>query len=147
MTDVRMEVPGTVEEVFAVLADGWSYGHWVVGSTHIRDVDADWPQVGSRIHHSVGAWPVTVQQATTVRAVDPPHSIELDAQLWPLGVAWIRMAMNPIDADTTEVTMSEKLIRGPGRLVPGPVQSLALVPRNKESLNRLCELVAAHYGS
>lgn len=140
-----MGVPGSAEQVFAVLADGWSYGHWVVGSTHMRDVDQDWPRIGSRIHHSVGAWPLMAQQATRVVAVDPPNSIELEAELWPVGVAWIRLAMTPIDADTTEVSMSEELIRGPGRLIPDVLQTMALKPRNKQSLTRLCDLVASHY--
>jgi hypothetical protein len=145
MGEVTMGVPGSAEQVFAVLADGWSYGHWVVGSTHMRDVDQDWPRIGSRIHHSVGAWPLMAQQATRVVAVDPPNSIELEAELWPVGVAWIRLAMTPIDADTTEVSMSEEIIRGPGRLIPDVLQTMALKPRNKQSLARLCDLVAAHY--
>ncbi|NKY42257.1 SRPBCC family protein [Nocardia cerradoensis] len=145
MGEVTMGVPGSVEQVFAVLSDGWSYGHWVVGSTHMRDVDQDWPRIGSRIHHSVGAWPLMAQQATRVVAVDPPNSIELEAELWPLGVAWIRLAMTPIDADTTEVSMSEEVIRGPGRFIPDIVQTMALKPRNKQSLTRLCDLVASHY--
>ncbi|MBF6244263.1 MULTISPECIES: SRPBCC family protein [Nocardia] len=145
MGEVTMGVPGSAEQVFAVLADGWSYGHWVVGSTHMRDVDQDWPRIGSRIHHSVGAWPLMAQQATRVVAVDPPNSIELEAELWPLGVAWIRLAMTPIDADTTEVSMSEEVIRGPGRLIPDVLQTIALKPRNKQSLARLCDLVASHY--
>lgn len=145
MVDVRMEVPGSLEQVFAILGDGWSYGHWVVGSTHMRDVDPGWPRVGTRIHHSVGAWPIMVQQATTVRAADPPISLELEAQLWPLGVAWIRMGLAPIDSETTEVTMSERVIHGPGSLIPDPVQALGLKPRNRQSLRRLCDLVAAHY--
>ncbi|AHH18332.1 hypothetical protein NONO_c35450 [Nocardia nova SH22a] len=92
MVDVRMRIPGSIDRVFAVLADGWSYGHWVVGSTHMRDVDDGWPAVGTRIHHSVGAWPITTEQATTVIAVDPPNSLELEAQLWPLGPTMLRRA-------------------------------------------------------
>ncbi|MEU6562720.1 SRPBCC family protein [Nocardia nova] len=145
MVDVRMRVPGSIDRVFAVLADGWSYGHWVVGSTHMRDVDEGWPAVGTRIHHSVGAWPITTEQATTVIAVDPPNSLELEAQLWPLGVAWIRMGLEAVDAETTEVTMGERALRGPACLIPGPIQALGLIPRNRQSLHRLCDLVAAHY--
>lgn len=146
MIEARRQVPSSIEQVFAVLADGWSYGHWVVGSTHIRAVDAGWPQVGTRIHYSVGAWPVTVQQTTTVCAVDPPHRIELEAELQPLGSAWICIELAAVGAYRTEVTMCEKLVRGPGRFIAGPVQALALYPRNTESLRRLGELVSGHYG-
>ena len=34
-------------QVYAVLADGWLYPLWVVGATHMRQVDAHWPAVGA----------------------------------------------------------------------------------------------------
>lgn len=145
MTEVRVTVPGSVERVFAVLADGWSYGHWVVGSTHMRDVDRGWPQVGTKIHHSVGAWPLLVQDTTTVLAVDPPRALELEAGLGLFGAAWIRLELRQIEATSTEVRMLEKVSRGPGRLLPDLVQAGALKPRNRESLARLTDLVVASY--
>ncbi|WP_324188972.1 SRPBCC family protein [Nocardia farcinica] len=54
MSDAEIIVPADIERAFAVLSDGWLYAGWVVGASHIRDVDPDWPGVGSRIHHSVG---------------------------------------------------------------------------------------------
>jgi hypothetical protein len=33
----------TPDRVFAILADGWTYSDWVVGTAHIRDVDRDYP--------------------------------------------------------------------------------------------------------
>ncbi len=65
------EVPAAAADVFAVLSDGWSYAGWVVGNSHIRDVDRNWPDVGARIHHSVGAWPLQIHDVTKVRAVEP----------------------------------------------------------------------------
>lgn len=135
---VRIPIP--VEDVFAVLADGWLYALWVVGATHIRKVDTGWPEVGTRIHHSVGVWPLARSDTTTVLAVDPPHHLELEARLWPAGAAHISLDLVALGPDSTEVRMAERVCRGPARLLPGTVQDLALIPRNHESLQRLASL-------
>ncbi|MEV6072311.1 SRPBCC family protein [Nocardia sp. NPDC052001] len=140
-----MRMPATAAQVFAVLADGWSYGHWVVGSTHIRDVAPTWPQVGAAIAHSIGAWPLMVQDSTAVIAADPPHMLELQARAWPFGQARIRLEINEIDATTVEVRMLETVSHGPGRLLPGALQAALLKPRNSESLARLHDLVTSGY--
>jgi uncharacterized protein YndB with AHSA1/START domain len=141
MVEVSMRVPTSAEKVFAVLADGWSYAGWVVGASHIREVDAGWPAEGTRIHHSVGPWPLLVHDATAVRAVDPPRMLELDARLWPFGAARIRLELTETDPGVTEVRMLERVVRGPGRLLPEAAQALLLVPRNRESLRRLSHMV------
>src|SRR5207248_1475605 len=43
---VEQVVNATPDRVFEVLADGWTYSDWVVGTAHIRDVDPDWPAPG-----------------------------------------------------------------------------------------------------
>ena len=136
MIEVRLVVPTSVERVFAVLADGWSYAGWVVGAAHIREVDAGWPGTGTRIHHSVGAWPLAVQDVTTVLDVDPPRMLELEARLWPLGAARIRFTLAPT-SDGCEITMLEEATKGPLSLLPEPAQSLFLTPRNRETQSRL----------
>ncbi len=140
MVEVSMTVPTSQDRVFAVLADGWSYAGWVVGASHIREVDAGWPGEGTRIHHSVGPWPLLVHDVTVVRAVDPPRSMELDARLWPLGAARIRLELTETEPGVTEVRMLERVVRGPGRLLPTPAQAALLVPRNRESLRRLADM-------
>ncbi|MBL1079449.1 SRPBCC family protein [Nocardia sp. 2] len=145
MSEVVARVPGSAEEVFAILADGWSYGHWVVGSTHMRGVDPEWPAAGARIHHSVGAWPLTIQDTTTVLAAEPPRLLELEAGLRPFGRARIRLELCGVNADTTEVRMTETVTSGPGRLIPAPLLALLLRPRNQESLARLSDLIGGRY--
>ncbi|WP_245547304.1 SRPBCC family protein [Nocardia brevicatena] len=135
-----MRIPVPVEDVFAVLADGWLYALWVVGATHIREVDRDWPNAGARIHHSVGAWPLTRHDATVVHAVDPPHRLELEARLWPAGAAWIKLDLVDLQPHLTEVRITERALSGPGRVLPTLLQDLALIPRNNESLRRLAAL-------
>jgi len=62
------------------VADGWLYCGWVVGTSTVRDVDPTWPVVGSRSHHSVGAWPLMLEDTTSVLSVDPGTSVELQAR-------------------------------------------------------------------
>ncbi|MFC9660696.1 SRPBCC family protein [Nocardia sp. NPDC127606] len=145
MVEVTRTIQAPVAEVFAILADGWSYASWVVGASHIRGVDDTWPEVGARIHHSVGPWPCTIQDTTAVRAVDPPHSIELDARLWPIGAAVVRVELRAVGPTSCEVVMNERAIRGPSRLLPHAIQALVLVPRNRESLSRLADLAEGGY--
>lgn len=49
MTEVSETMSVDPDRVFAVLTDGWLYPLWVVGASHMRRVDADWPAVGTRI--------------------------------------------------------------------------------------------------
>ncbi|MEU4804564.1 SRPBCC family protein [Actinosynnema sp. NPDC023587] len=141
MTKVDLHIPRPPDRVFEVLADGWSYAGWVVGATHIRDVDGGWPGVGTRIRHSVGAWPLQIEDETVVRAVEVGRSLELDARLWPVGSAWIRLDLAPAADGGTTVTMREKIVSGPGSVLPEAAQAFFLVPRNREALKRLADLV------
>ncbi|WP_194813877.1 SRPBCC family protein [Nocardia sp. XZ_19_385] len=140
MVEVKFVVNAPAKQVFEVLADGWLYTNWVVGASHIRDVDAGWPEVGTRIHHSVGLWPMTIDDTTEVLAVDPPRLLELRARLWPVGMAAIRLELSG-DETTTEIRMTEEITGGPGRMLPEAAQALMLAPRNTESLSRLADLV------
>jgi hypothetical protein len=137
---VSAALPVSPAAIFAVLADGWSYAGWVVGATHVRDVDEGWPAVGTRIHHSVGPWPLALHDVTTVTAVEAPRLLELDARLSPLGAARVRLELTATGPEHTTVRMSELVEHGPARLVPRSVQALLLIPRNRESLSRLGHL-------
>ncbi|WP_433407313.1 SRPBCC family protein [Saccharomonospora azurea] len=145
MIETSRVMPARPERVFAVLADGWSYAGWVVGNAHIRDVDESWPAEGSRIHHKAGAWPLQVPDISRVTAVEPGRMIELEARLWVLGRARVRVVLEPEGDERTKVTISEEAIEGPARLLPVPVQALYLKPRNSEALSRL-EDVVVHRG-
>jgi hypothetical protein len=142
LISVTKEIQASAAAVFAVLADGWSYAGWVVGNSHIRDVDAGWPGVGSRIHHSAGAWPLQIRDITEVRAVETDRYLELDAHLWYFGAAIIRFRLSPLPDDRCRVEMSEEAVRGPAALLPAAVQAVMLRPRNRESLARLGDLAA-----
>ena len=143
MIAVSATLPAPPAAVFDVLADGWSYAGWVVGATHVRDVDEGWPAVGTRIHHTVGAWPLVIDDVTAVTAVEPGRLLELAARLSPVGTARVRFDLAAGEnAEHTTVRMSELVTSGPGRLLPRAAQALVLIPRNRESLTRLGRLAA-----
>lgn len=129
----------TPDDIFDVLTDGWSFSTWVVGAARIRDVDASWPEPGSEIHHSVGLWPLLIDDATAVEALNRPHDLTLKVRAWPGGAGRVRITCEAQSADTL-VTMEEEAISGPARLVPQPIQDLLLKPRNDEALRRLAYL-------
>lgn len=129
----------TPDDVFDVLADGWSYATWVVGAARIRDVDPGWPEVGTRIHHSVGLWPMLLDDTTTVEAIQRPHHLVLTVRAWPTGAGRVRITCESFGAET-EVTMEEEATSGPARLLVPPVQDALLHWRNGEALRRLAYL-------
>ncbi|MFC3895893.1 SRPBCC family protein [Lentzea rhizosphaerae] len=136
MAEVSLNIEAPVDAVWAVLADGWSYAGWVVGASHIRDVDTGWPKPGARIHHSVGPWPLVIQDTTEVVRCEPARLLELDARLWPAGAARITFTLED-RGQFTHVRMAERVVRGPSTLLPDVVQDLLLTPRNRETLQRL----------
>ena len=60
MAVTSRHVDASPEEVYAVLEDAWRYADWVVGAQRVRDVDASWPEPGSRFHHRFGPGPLSV---------------------------------------------------------------------------------------
>ncbi|MDX6232868.1 MAG: hypothetical protein QOH68_1868 [Nocardioidaceae bacterium] len=129
-------VAATPDDVWKVLADGWLYPLWVVGATRMRDVDHNWPEKGSRIHHSVGVWPLLINDHTEVLEVVPGRSITLRARAWPVGEAKVDIRLSDVGSQT-EVVIEEDAIAGPGVLVPEPFKGLSLKWRNVETLRRL----------
>ena len=139
MVTVRCDIDATAEAVWTVLSDGWLYPSWVVGASRMRDVDPAWPQVGARLHHSVGSWPLLLDDTTTVLACVPQQELVLRARAWPAGAAEVRLRLASRDG-ACEVVMAEDVVSGPGRLLPPSVQGALLAPRNGESLRRLAYL-------
>lgn len=141
MAVVEKHVRCRPEHVVAVLADGWSYAAWVVGASRIRSVDDRWPEPGSTIHHSAGAWPLVIDDKTVSLSWDGVGRLEMQARGWPLGEARIRLEIVPdADGHGCTVRMTEDAVRGPGTLVPKPLRDAVLVPRNVETLKRLALL-------
>ena len=131
----------TPEAVFDVLRDGRSYGHWVVGTRKIRRVEEGWPQPGTKLHYTIGYWPVRKDDRTCSLAYAPDARLELEAHAWPAGTALITITTEPAD-DGTLVSIDEYPARGPAKLLRNPATDLLIKARNVETLRRLERLAA-----
>ncbi|UNX56644.1 SRPBCC family protein (plasmid) [Georgenia sp. TF02-10] len=136
----RRTVHASVDRVWSVLADGWLYPLFVVGASRMRDVDPSWPAPGSALHHSVGSWPLLIDDSTSVVESDPPTRIRLRARAWPAGEADVTFHLQPRGVDT-EVVIEEDAASGPAVLVPRPLRAPLLDWRNSETLRRLAYVV------
>lgn len=136
---VTRTMHATPAEVWAVLADGWVYPTWVVGASRMRAVDESWPETGSRLHHSVGVWPMLLDDKTEVLEAVPQQRLRLEAHGWPFGTAEVLIELEPVGAETV-VHIKEDALSGPAVLMPKPLRQAAVVPRNRETLRRLAFL-------
>ena len=138
-TNTRV-IHATPDKVWEVLSDGWLYPLWVVGATRMRGVEGHWPEVGARLHHSVGVWPIVANDDTVSLECDPSRRLRLRAKGWPLGEANVALELEPHDEGTL-VRLHEDAVKGPGLLIWKPIRQQMLTVRNVESLRRLAFLV------
>jgi hypothetical protein len=135
----RRLISATRQQVWNVLADGWTYSQWVVGNTRMRAVDPSWPAPGSTIHHTIGIWPFVINDETQVESSTPLEELVLLAKGRPLGKARITLRLRDADGGCC-VEMSEVPVGGPLNLVPKRLALAAAYPRNRECLARLAAL-------
>ncbi|MBB5835873.1 SRPBCC family protein [Kribbella italica] len=136
MSENECMIEASLDDVFAVLTDGWSYAGWVVGASRVRDVDAEWPQPGFSIHHSVGTWPLLLDDTTTVEEYVPLMFLRLRVRAWPTGEGRVEFEATEKDGGC-HLVMRERAVKGPAALVPQVVIDPALSLRNTETLRRL----------
>ncbi len=136
-------VQATRQDVFVVLSDGWCYSNWVVGTSHMRAVEAAWPAAGSRLFHASGIWPFVTRDESVVESVEPDRKLVLTAKGRPFGEALVGIELDDEDGGC-RVTMHETPQAGPGRWLHNPVSEAVLVRRNTESLARLKAIVERH---
>lgn len=139
LTAVERVVHADADRVFSVLSDAWLIPVWVVGATHIRDVDVTWPEPDSRMHHQVGPWPMSFSDSTAVVEHDPPHRFVLQGRAWPIGEMRIELTVQPHDGGAL-VRMAEAPSYGTARLLDNRLQRRLLAARNRESLARLADI-------
>ncbi|MEJ1114467.1 SRPBCC family protein [Paenarthrobacter sp. CCNWLY172] len=142
MSTVTQLFRSPAADVWDVIEDGWLYPGWVVGASRIRAVDDQWPQVGSKLHHSVGSWPFLIDDSSRVTAVEPGRKLEILARGWPLGEARILITLEDLGGSQCRVSIAEDAVRGPGKLIPKALRDPVIAVRNRETLKRL-ELMAA----
>jgi hypothetical protein len=138
---VAQVVAAGADRVFAELADGWAYVGWVVGATHIRDVDEAWPRVGAKIHHMIGLWPAVASDSTESLECEPNRRLLLRARGWPLGEAIVEIVLTEQGPSRTTVTMREAPSAGPAAWLDNPLLRWGLRLRNVETLKRLKDRV------
>jgi uncharacterized protein YndB with AHSA1/START domain len=124
------------EAVWAVLEDGRSYADWVVGTQQIREVDEDWPAVGSCIRYTVGAGRITINDTTIVRRLEPGRELELEARAGWLGSARISFDVRPWGKHTL-VIIDEHPLSGPGARWHNAIVEVLLRFRNRRMLDNL----------
>ena len=118
---VTRDVAATRQRVWDVLADGWTYSGWVVGNSRIRAVSSNWPAPGSRILHSIGAWPAVINDETVVESCVSGEELVLLAKVRPAAEARITMRLSDIPGGC-RVEMTEVAVSRPLRWVPDSVQ-------------------------
>jgi hypothetical protein len=129
-------VAATPSAVWQVLSDGWLFPVWVVGAARMREVDGHWPEVGAKLHHSVGIWPALIDDNTEVLESLPDHLLRLRTRGWPAGEAEVVLRLEAVGAGT-RITLDEDAVQGPGSFVPRALRTPALAWRNTETLRRL----------
>jgi hypothetical protein len=136
---VTRDTTATRQQLWNVIADGWTYSQWVVGNTRMRAVETSWPAPGSKIHHTIGIWPVVLNDETEVESCIPQEELVLLAKTRPLGGA--RITLRLFDTENgSRVEMAEVPIGGPLSLVPRRLALAAVYPRNRECTARLVAL-------
>jgi hypothetical protein len=134
---VTRDIAATRQQVWEVLANGWTYSGWVVGNSRIRAVDSTWPAPGSRILHSIGTWPAVIDDETVVQSCVPGNELVLLAKVRPAATAQITLRLSDLPGSGCRVEMSEVATSIPLRWVPDAVQLLGVAPRNRECTWRL----------
>ena len=132
---VTRDIEASREQVWSVIADGWTYSQWVVGNSRMRAVDPNWPAVGSKICHSIGVWPLLINDETVVEECVPEEKLVLHAK-GQLGGARVVLRLSDIPKGC-RVTMEEYPVSGIGAVMPSKVGDIAAWPRNRETLWRL----------
>ncbi len=135
----RRHVRATPRQVWAVLADGWRYADWVLGTRAIRAVDVEWPARGSCLHYTVGYGPLAYRNRTTVAACVPERVLELEVHAGPAGTARVGLRLTP-ERDGTLVMLEEHPLRGPVAWLHTPLANLPYALRGHLMLRDLARL-------
>jgi uncharacterized protein YndB with AHSA1/START domain len=145
MARVTTQVAASNEDVWQVLADGWSYATWVVGTVKIRAVDTGFPAPGTKLHHAVGAWPLLLEDETEILECEPGRRLLMQARGWPFGEATVELVLHP-EGERTTVEMYEEPTSGPGAWVNNKLIDAVGAKRLTEALDRLRRLVEGQSG-
>jgi uncharacterized protein YndB with AHSA1/START domain len=139
MATVTKHINAPPAAVYEVLSDGWEYSQWVVGTSHVRAVDAAWPQPRSRLHHAVGVWPLVLRDHTEMQEAEPNKRMLMTARGWPVGEAEVEILL-VAEGNGTKFTIREEPTGGAGWLLRNPLGDALIYRRNVETTARLAAL-------
>ncbi|MCZ4500661.1 MAG: hypothetical protein JWQ74_3216 [Marmoricola sp.] len=144
--EITRTIKAPPSQIWAVLSDGWLYPTWVVGASRMRSVEDHWPTPGAKLHHSVGTWPLLLDDRTEVLEMTPQRMLRLRAHGWPGGAAEVLIEIEA-DGDGSLVRIHEDATQGPGTVVPRSARQLAIAPRNRETLRRLAFIAEGRHAT
>jgi uncharacterized protein YndB with AHSA1/START domain len=129
-----------VDVVWEVLIDPHTYPHWLIGAAAIRDLDDDWPAIGSRFHHRVGIGWLSIPDHSEVESVVDTDLLQLTVRARPLVSATATFRLVGV-GNTTVITLEEEpRVRSIGNLVR-PLLDPVVHVRNHRALRRLERVV------
>lgn len=131
--------------LWSVLEQEDLYQEWVVGTSATTPADGCWPEVGSSIEYTLRLGPKEFHGRTTVRRLERPGALELEANSGPLGTARIAFDIRPW-GDKTLVLLDEHPLQGPGGMLHNTVLDTLLQMRHRNMLARLAKVVEAQTG-
>jgi uncharacterized protein YndB with AHSA1/START domain len=135
-------MPVGTAATFAALTEPATYPHWLVGADTIRDVDATWPNPGSRFHHIVGFGPLKVPDHSEVLALEPGSLLRLRVKARPFVSAVATFEVYG-DDQRCVVTLHEVPTVHPLNTAVRLVLDPSLHLRNQRSLDRLASYLGA----
>ena len=139
MAENHVYVDAPPDAVFDILADADTYAYWVVGSSQIRGVEGNWPEAGSKFHHTQGVYGVGLKDDTVSIAANRPRQLVMEVRFRPFMVGKVEFRLRARGRGT-HVTMIEYPISGPISKINNPLIDRALWARNVETLRRLRKL-------
>jgi uncharacterized protein YndB with AHSA1/START domain len=141
-----IDIDASPREVWAVLADPFTYADWVPGSHQVRGADAGWPERDTALHHTLGMPPLALSDRTEVLESEPPQRLRLLARARPLPSALVTLELRPL-GEQTRIAMVEDLANPLLNVLLGPVGHAAMKVRVREALRRLKRLAERRAGS
>ena len=144
MAENEWLIRAPVADVFAILTDGWTYAAWVAGASRVRAVDEGFPQPGHSLHHSVGVWPLVIDDSTTVLQYEPLRFLQLRVRAWPTGEGQVEFVATDRDGDC-HLVMREQAVKRTGGRRPAEPDRPDPAVRNHETLRRLALLAEKNH--
>lgn len=123
------------EQLQQALIDPRWFSDWAVGIRHVLGADADWPQPGARLEHTVGIGPLRRRDHTEVVRHDAT-GWTFDCPAWPASRVRVDLTITP-SSHWMRVTMRRRPRSGPAAWAPRALIDPVLRARDDRALRRL----------